>query len=247
MKSEHNSRLYQSAKYASFGDKAIRVEFGSIVSPEINARVHALHDAISNSKLSGVCECVPAYRSLTIIYDPEKAEYDDLVSKFKLLEAALGARTFERKARRMVIPVVYGGEFGPDLERVSQHHNLKENEVVDIHSHKEYLVYMIGFIAGFPYLGKLPDEIATPRLETPRLRVSQGSVGIAEDQTGIYPRQAPGGWQIIGRTPMKLFDPAWQPPALLQPGDYVKFKAISSEEFSKIQASEEKQETLARE
>ena len=247
MKSEHNSRLYQSAKYAPFGDKAIRVEFGSIVSPEINAKVHALNHAISNAQLSGVCECVPAYRSLTITYDPEKIGYDDLVSKVRNLEEAFEARASERKARRIVIPVVYGGDSGPDLERVSQYHNLKENEVMEIHSRNEYLVYMIGFIAGFPYLGKLPDEIATPRLETPRLRVPQGSVGIAEDQTGIYPRQAPGGWQIIGRTPMKLFDPTWQPPALLQPGDYVKFKPISSEEFSKIQASEEKQETLARE
>ncbi len=247
MKSEHNSRLYQSAKYASFGDKAIRVEFGSIVSPEINARVHALHDAISNAQLSGVCECVPAYRSLTITYDPEKAEYDELVSKVKLLEETSGTSVSKRKTRRMVMPVVYGGDFGPDLERVSQYHNLKENEVVEIHSQNEYLVYLIGFIAGFPYLGKLPDEIATPRLETPRLRVPQGSVGIAEDQTGIYPRQAPGGWQIIGRTPLKLFDPTWQPPALLQPGDYVKFKSISGEEFWKIQASEEKHETPAQE
>jgi KipI family sensor histidine kinase inhibitor len=237
--------LYKSAKYEPFGDKAIRVEFGSIASPEINARVHALHDAISNAQLLGVCECVPAYRSLTITYDPEKAEYDDLVSEVKLLEEALGARTSERKARRMVIPVVYGGDFGPDLERVSRYHNLKENEVVEIHSRDEYLVYMIGFIAGFPYLGKLPDNIATPRLETPRLLVPQGSVGIAEDQTGIYPRQAPGGWQIIGRTPVKLFDPLWQPPALLQPGDYVRFKPISIEEFSKIQASEERHETPA--
>jgi KipI family sensor histidine kinase inhibitor len=237
--------LYQSAKYASFGDKAIRVELGSIVRPEINARVHALHDAISNAQLLGVCECVPAYRSLTITYDPEKAEYDDLVSKVKKLEEALGARASERKARRIVIPVVYGGDFGPDLERVSQYHNLKEDEVVEIHSRNEYIVYMIGFIAGFPYLGKLPDEIATPRLKSPRLRVPQGSVGIAEDQTGIYPRQAPGGWQIIGRTPMKLFDPAWRPPALLQPSDYVKFRPISGEEFWKFQASEEKHESPA--
>lgn len=247
MKSEHSSRLYQSMKYAPFGDKALRVEFGSIVSQEINARVHALHEAISNAQLSGVCECVPAYRSLTVTYDPEKVDYDDLVSKVKNLEEALGARASERRTRRIVIPVVYGGDFGPDLERVSQYHNLKETEVIEIHSQNEYLVYMIGFIAGFPYLGKLPEEIATPRLETPRLRVPQGSVGIAEDQTGIYPKQAPGGWQIIGRTPIKLFDPTWQPPALLQPGDYVRFRPISSEEFLQIQASEAKHEILAQE
>jgi KipI family sensor histidine kinase inhibitor len=238
--------LYQSAKYTLFGDKAIRVEFGSIVSPEINARVHALNDAISNAQFSGVCECVPAYRSLTVTYDPEKIGYEDLVSKVRNLEEASEGRASERKARRIVIPVVYGGDFGPDLGRVAQYHNLKENEVIETHSRNEYLVYMIGFIAGFPYLGKLPEEIVTPRLETPRLRVPQGSVGIAEDQTGIYPREAPGGWQIIGRTPMKLFDPSWQPPALLQPGDYVKFRPISSEEFSKIQASEGNKKHLRR-
>ncbi len=237
--------MYQSAKYAPFGDKAIRIEFGSIVSPEVNARVHALHEAISNAQLSGVCECVPAYRSLTVTYDPEKVTYENLVSKVRSLEKALGVRTSERKTRRIVIPVAYGGDFGPDLERVAQYHNLKENEAAEIHSRSEYLVYMIGFIAGFPYLGKLPEEIVTPRLETPRLRVPQGSVGIAEDQTGIYPRQAPGGWQIIGRTPMKLFDPTCQPPALLQPGDHVNFKPISGEEFWRFQASEEKYETPA--
>ncbi len=247
MKSEHISRLYQSAKYTPFGDKALRVEFGNAINPEISARVHALHNAISNAQLSGICECVPAYRSLTVTYDPDKVGYDDLVSKVKNLEKASGVRASERKTRRIVIPVTYGGDFGPDLEKVSRYHNLKETEVIDIHSQCEYLVFMIGFIAGFPYLGKLPKEIVTPRLETPRLRVPQGSVGIAEDQTGIYPKQAPGGWQIIGRTPMKLFDPLWQPPALLQPGHFVKFKPISSEEFWQIKASEEKHESLVQE
>jgi KipI family sensor histidine kinase inhibitor len=234
--------LYQSSKYTPFGDKALRVELGNAVSPEINVRVHVLHEVISNAKLSGVCECVPAYRSLTVTYDPEKVAYDDLVSKVKNLEEALRIPASERKTRRVAIPVVYGDDFGPDLMQVSQYHNLKETEVIEIHSQNEYLVYMIGFIAGFPYLGKLPQEIVTPRLETPRLRVPQGSVGIAEDQTGIYPKQAPGGWQIIGRTPMKLFDPKWQPPALLQPGDYVRFKPISSEEFWQFKASEEKRD-----
>jgi KipI family sensor histidine kinase inhibitor len=239
--------LHQSAKFTPFGDKGLRVELGNAINPEINAKVHALHEAISKAQILGVYECVPAYRSLTVAYDPEKVGYDDLVSEIKNLEATSKARASERKTRRIVIPVVYGGDFGPDLIQVAQYHNLKENQVVEIHSGNEYLVYMIGFIAGFPYLGKLPDEIATPRLETPRLRIPQGSVGIAEDQTGIYPKQAPGGWQIIGRTPVKLFDPLWQPPALLQPGDYVKFKPISSREFWQIEASEKESDTLTHE
>jgi len=170
-------------------------------------------------------------------YDPGKVTCDELVTKVNNLEETSKAHVPKRKTHKAVLPVVYGGDFGPDLTEVSQYHNLKESDVIGIHSSQEYLVYMIGFIAGFPYLGKLPGEIATPRLVTPRLRVPEGSVGIAEDQTGIYPRQAPGGWQIIGRTPIKLFDSLWQPPALLQPGDLVRFRPISAEEFWQIRAS----------
>lgn len=229
--------MYQRAKYTSFGDRALKVEFGNTISPDVNARVHALHEAVTHAQLSGVCECVPTYCSLLVIYDPGKVTYDELVAKVSSIEETSKAHVPKRKMRKAVLPVVYGGDFGPDLVHVSRYHSLKEDDVVRMHSQPEYLVYMIGFIAGFPYLGKLPEEIVTPRLETPRLRVPEGSVGIAENQTGIYPRQAPGGWQIIGRTPIKLFDSLWQPPALLQPGDLVRFRPISAEEFWQIQAS----------
>jgi inhibitor of KinA len=228
--------LYQRAKYTPFGDRALKVEFGNTISPDVNARVHALHEAITHAQLLGVGECVPTYCSLLITYDPGKVTYDELVTKVNSLEETAKALVPRIQRRRAVLPVIYGGDFGPDLVQVSRYHNLKEDDVVRMHSQQEYLVYMIGFIAGFPYLGKLPEEIATPRLETPRLRVPEGSVGIAENQTGIYPRQAPGGWQIIGRTPIKLFDSLWQPPALLQPGDLVRFRPISAEEFWQIQA-----------
>jgi len=229
--------LHQRARYVPFGDRALKVELGNIISPAVNARVHALHEAITNAQLSGVCECVPTYCSLIMTYDPAKASYEELVTKVNNLEETSKAYAPKGKTPKMVLPVAYGGDFGPDLAQVSRYHNLKEGDVVRIHSQQEYLVYMIGFIAGFPYLGKLPEEIATPRLETPKLRVPEGSVGIAENQTGIYPRQAPGGWQIIGRTPIKLFDSLWQPPALLQPGDLVRFRPISAEEFWQIRAS----------
>jgi len=227
--------MYPTAKYMPFGDRALIVEFGNVISPEVNRRVHALHDAVSNAKLPGVGECVPTYRSLLITYDPIKLEYENLILEIRDLEKTLETHTSKRRERKATIPVVYGGDFGPDLPRVSQYHNLKESDVIRIHSEHEYMVYMIGFIAGFPYLGELTDEIATPRLETPRMRVPEGSVGIAEKQTGIYPREAPGGWQIIGRTPIRFFDPSWHPPALLQPGDLVKFKPISVAEFQQIQ------------
>ena len=220
-----------------FGDKALIVEFGNAINPKINRKVHMLHEAVLNAQLIGVGECVPTYRSLLITYDPFKIGYDDLISKVKEIEKTLDRCVFTGKKRKAVIPVVYGGEFGPDLPHVARCHGLTEGEVVRLHSEREYMVYMIGFIAGFPYLGELIDEIATPRLETPRIRVAEGSVGIAERQTGIYPREAPGGWQIIGRTPIKLFDPSWRPPVLLQAGDLVQFKSISMEEFEQVRAA----------
>jgi inhibitor of KinA len=219
------------------GDKALVVEFGNVISLEINRKVHALHDVLLKTNILGVEECVPTYRSLLIIYDPAKLDYEKLVFAVKDLEGTLTKHINTRKGRKAIIPVVYGGDFGTDLSTVAQYHNLKESEVIRVHSEPEYMVYMIGFIAGFPYLGELADEIATPRLESPRVRVPEGSVGIAEKQTGIYPREAPGGWRIIGKTPIRLFDASWQPPALLQAGDSVKFKPISAEEFQQIRAS----------
>lgn len=228
-------KLQTSPRYIPFGDRALIVEFSNIINPGVNRRVHALHRTVSKAKLLGVGECVPTYRSLLITYDSTQLGYEELVQKIKDLEKTLKIHTSKRKARRAKIPVVYGGDYGPDLARVSSSHNLKENEVARIHSEHEYTVYMIGFVAGFPYLGELPEEIATPRLESPRTRVPEGSVGIAEKQTGIYPREAPGGWQIIGRTPVKLFDLSWHPPALLEPGDNVKFDPISNAKFKEVQ------------
>jgi len=217
-----------------FGESAIIVEFGNTISPDINRKVHALHNEITNNRPVGVEECVPTYRSLLVTYDPAELSFEELASVVRDLEKKAEKTVSKTKSRKAVIPVVYGGDFGPDLSAVSQHHNLGERDVIEIHLKTEYTVYMIGFIAGFPYLGELSDQIATPRLQNPRLRVPAGSVGIAERQTGIYPREAPGGWRIIGRTPIKLFDPTWQPPALLQPGDLVKFKQIGTPEYEEI-------------
>jgi inhibitor of KinA len=145
--------------------------------------------------------------------------------------------TKESKQRFVEIPVCYGGEYGPDLEAVAEYHHLSTSEVVEIHSKEEYLVYMIGFAPGFPYLGGMSEEIATPRRHSPRLSIPEGSVGIAGMQTGVYPISTPGGWQLIGRTPLELFCPNENPPTLLQSGDIVKFVPISLEEY---QANKEK-------
>jgi inhibitor of KinA len=223
--------LYSSAKYKPFGDRALVVEFGNAINPQINRKVHALHEAVASAHLLGINECVPTYCSLLIVFDPLRLSYEDLVSAARKLEVMVGTGSPKNKPRKVTIPVVYGGEFGPDLPVVADCHKLSENEVIEAHAEREYMVYMIGFIAGFPYLGELADKIATPRRETPRIHVPEGSVGIAENQTGIYPREAPGGWQIIGKTPLKMFDPSWSMPALLQAGDLVRFKPISTAEF----------------
>jgi KipI family sensor histidine kinase inhibitor len=229
------TEIYASPRYLPFGDSALIIEFSDVISLEANQKVLALNQALSKANIGGVEETVPTYRSLLIRYNPLKTTYEHLVFQIKDAEKNLNKLAVETEGRRIVVPVVYGGEYGPDIGFVAQYHGITEEMVVKLHSKREYRVYMIGFVAGFPYLGEVPDEIAIPRLETPRLKVPAGSVGIAEKQTGIYPCEAPGGWRIIGRTPLKLFNPLQQPPALLRPGDIVKFKPISESEFKTIE------------
>lgn len=212
------------------GDAALVVEFGDAISPEINRRVHTLAHALEQNPFPGLGESIPSYRSLLIYYDPLQlscTEIKDFVSgvlqkseKIPLPEPAL-----------VEIPTVYGGEFGPDIEFVAQYHGLSVEKVVQLHSEVTYTVYMLGFAPGFPYLGRLPAAIATPRLPTPCASVPAGSVGIAGSQTGIYPIATPGGWRLIGRTPVTLFDPGRSPPTVFRPGDRVRFVPISTEEF----------------
>jgi KipI family sensor histidine kinase inhibitor len=179
---------------------------------------------------AGVVEYIPTYRSLIIIYNPS------LTTPSELKEAVLG---LESRLAEIEIPppqtvevsVSYGGEFGPDIDFVAQSHGLPVEEVIRIHSEPLYQIYMIGFTPGFPFLGGLPEVLHTPRLETPRTLVPAGSVGIANDQTGIYPVDSPGGWRLIGRTPLKLFDPERSNPFLLKAGDLLKFKPISLDEY----------------
>jgi inhibitor of KinA len=227
-------RQQGSARYLPLGECALLVEFGDTIDLEVNRRVVSMGDAILRARIRGVEELVPTYRSLLVRYDPLRIGYERLVFRVKDIERKLKKSSVKLEGRRTKIPVVYGGEFGPDLEHVARVHGLSEEQVVKLHSGREYRVYMLGFVAGFPYLGEVPDEIATSRLETPRLRVPAGSVGIAEKQTGVYPCEAPGGWQIIGRTPLVLFNPKKQPPALLAPGDLVRFVPVSVSQFEAL-------------
>jgi KipI family sensor histidine kinase inhibitor len=213
------------------GDRSLLVELGDEISPSVNQCVQELFTVMDLHPIEGVRELVPSYRSLLVIYDPLSISPADLQRTIsdtyqKLDQAELpDPRTLE-------IPVVYGGEQGPDLESVAHFHHITPQAVVDFHTRPVYRVYMIGFTPGYPYLGEVPDTIATPRRETPRIHVPRGSVGIAQKQTCSYSGDSPGGWQIIGWTPVKRFDPQGQPPSLLMMGDRVRFQAITAEEAS---------------
>lgn len=218
------------------GEQGLVVEFGNVISPQINARVQRLAGKIAQSKMGGVIELVPTYRSLLVYFDPLRLARSDLsrmIERLLALEEEWG-KGGKDKVRVIRVPVCYGGEFGPDLDHVAQHTGLAVGEVVAIHSSRPYLVYMLGFTPGFAYLGGMSLRIATPRLEKPRTKIPQGSVGIADQQTGLYPIESPGGWRLIGRTPLKPFSPGSTRPFLFAAGDYLQFEPISAEEFKTI-------------
>ena len=187
----------------------------------------------------GVAEIIPTYRSLLIIYDPSITNPAELQKILETLEARLGEIKIP-PPRTVEIPVCYGGEFGPDIDTVADMNNLTAEEVIELHCEPEYPIYMVGFTPGFPFLGGLPEKLHTPRLETPRTLVPEGSVGIANNQTGIYPIASLRGWQLIGRTPLKLFAPWRRNPFLYQAGDCLKFKPISAEEYARSVEAEAK-------
>ena len=221
--------MYDAPLFLTAGDQALVVELGDVISPEINRRVHDLVLAIEHRGIPGVIDLTPTYRSLLVQYDPMQTSFADLKARLCGIEKDLDQQV-QKKPRVVHIPTLYIGECAPDLAFVAEHASLSPEDVVRVHSGTDYLVYMIGFTPGFPYLGGLSERLATPRLDTPRTKVPTGSIGIAERQTGIYPVTSPGGWRLIGRTPLKLFDPHKEPPSLLAAGDYVRFIPLSGED-----------------
>ena len=222
--------LFDKAVLRLVGDTGLLVEYGDSIAPEINRKVRAMALAISQELPTGTKEVIPTYRSLLIIYDPLKTDVSHLERAVESLEQRLDELEIP-PPRTIEIPVAYGRDYGPDIDFVARSHGLSIDDVIRIHSGALYQIYMIGFTPGFPYLGGLPEELHTPRLETPRALVSAGSVGIANNQTGIYCVESPGGWRLIGRTPWRLFDPTRQDPFLYRAGDFIKFSPISPEEF----------------
>lgn len=212
------------------GDCALVVEFGDSISEELNRKVQALNEALKKMELMGIVETVPTFRSLLVVYDPEFLTYGELRDRLLGIPVRSDGKD-GRPPRTVEIPVCYGGEFGEDLADVAAFHGLSEEEVIRLHSGRDYPIYMLGFLPGFPYLGGMDERLHTPRLSSPRTRIPAGSVGIGGEQTGIYPMDSPGGWRLIGRTPLKLYDPDREEPVLYRAGDVIRFVPITGEEY----------------
>jgi len=188
------------------GDCAISIDFGQVIDPTINRHIRQTIERIKELQLDGIIELVPTYCALLVEYDAMLYSYSEICN---IIEPTLDegmTNTTNELVTVVEVPTVYGGEFGPDLGFIASHNHISEDEVVSIHSGTDYLVYMLGFIPGFTYLGGMDPRIATPRLSSPRTLIPAGSVGIAGEQTGTYPSDSPGGWQIIGRTPLTMYD-----------------------------------------
>ena len=208
------------------GDNAFFVSFGDEISDLHQTQVQALFEALKNRE--NIISVQPSYSALTVTFDLARTTHEEVTkSVLKLVSHA----TPKMNVRRIVVPVMYGGEFGPDLEDVALETHMSPEQVIALHTQCVYKVNFLGFMPGFPYLSGLPVELKVSRLATPRTKVPAGSIGLAGSQTGIYPLETPGGWRIIGRTPLKLFDPEKSEPSLLKIGDEIQFQKISAHEF----------------
>jgi len=224
-------------RFLTTGDTSLSVEFANEISKAVNERIRAFNLALEEGGISGIVETVPTYRSLMIHYDPGVISYATLTERLRGLLEQMDQIKLP-PSQVLEIPVLYGGEGGPDLAFVAEHNGKTPEEVIQIHTSAEYLIYMLGFTPGFAYLGGMSGEIATPRLATPRVKIPAGSVGIAGSQTGIYPIDSPGGWQLIGRTPVRMYDPERKKPILPRAGQYIHFYPIDRAEYDRIAAAE---------
>lgn len=220
-----------------YGDQALLINFEQKIDPAINAAVIGLKNAIEQAKIEGITFLIPAYCSLTVGYHPQVIEYAILVKIIAQLGKNVSDSKYQEKkdtARQLRIPVCYESPYALDLQSLSEEKGITAEKIIELHTSQTFKVYMLGFLPGFVFMGKLPEALACNRKTTPRLRVPANSVGIAGFQTGIYPSISPGGWQIIGRTPFNIFNPKKEKPFLFQPQDEVSFYAISTDEFEQM-------------
>lgn len=216
------------------GDSALNLEFADVITPETSTMIRMAAQSLTEDPIEGIIELVPTFCSLMVYYDPLAITFDEL--SYRLRGKLRGLDSADAHARKIVqIPVCYGEEYGPDLQTVADHAGLSTDEVIAIHSSRDYLIDMLGFLPGFAYLGGLDERICTPRLPVPRTLIEAGSVGIGGSQTGIYPLPSPGGWQIIGRTPIRPYDPDRAEPILYAAGEYLRFVPITADEYSAIE------------
>ncbi|MDW8801485.1 5-oxoprolinase subunit PxpB [Clostridium sp. A1-XYC3] len=238
------------AEMFPLGESGILIEFGKEIHPDIHRKIKTLAKYLDEYPFTGMTEYVLSFTSITVFYNPievRKIKRDSEKGKLSyeivegILEGILSKLndSGNTRARVVEIPVCYGGDFGPDLEYVAEYNKITVDEVIKIHSSAEYLVYMIGFAPGFPYLGGMSEKIETPRRKTPRTLIPPGTVGIAGMQTGVYPIGTPGGWQLIGSTPLELFRPNECPPSLLQSGDIIRFCPISFSEYEQYRREQQ--------
>jgi inhibitor of KinA len=222
-------------RFLAAGDRALVVEFGDRIDRALSAEVLRLHASLRSKGLAGVVETVPTFRSLMVHYDPlatTRAALEHAIAS--LLDREPGLRSINTLWR---VPVCYDGEFAPDLAEVARLTGLSPADVVALHSATRYHIYMLGFLPGFPYMGDLPARLALPRRADPRVRVPTGSIAIATTLTAIYPYESPGGWHLIGATPIRLFDPERAQPALFTPGDAVQYEPVDAAAFASIKTA----------
>lgn len=225
-------------KIVPHGDASMLVEWGAVIDPKINQKITGLVSLFKDQKIEGVIDFIPAFSSLLINYDPRIIAFRRLK---KITEDLLTIEISNNQLKKRIfeIPVCYGGEYGPDIEFIAKNAQLTKEELIQIHSGTDYLIYMLGFLPGFSYLGGLDDRIHTPRLNNPRKAIPAGSVGIGGSQTGIYPLESPGGWQLLGRTPIKTYDPEREEPILFEAGDYIRFVPVDQATYQEIEAAVE--------
>ncbi|WP_152655350.1 5-oxoprolinase subunit PxpB [Oceanobacillus sp. CFH 90083] len=218
----------------TYGDRGVRIQFGNTIDRQINEKVHRFGSLLEKYPIEGVWEWIPAYTTITIYYNPSEITFAALEKKLIHLQKML-AETEPPVTRKITIPVCYDGEFALDMEEVTAYLNLSAQEIIRLHTKPVYHVYMMGFMPGFPYLGGLSEKLYIPRLENPRKMVKQGAVGIADKQTGIYPLDAPGGWRIIGKTPVPLYGAKKEQKMLIRAGDRLQFKAVDAAAYYEIE------------